>query len=148
MKHTLTLLLLLGTCHAYAAGLDHSDEECAQIYVSVNDAGGKLNAQEANKFLNAISCSYFSTAEGGEFGSELIIVVLENSPSEFVLSFDKLNTSLQEVIIGEIKEPIHDGFDLRKIYSNVANVKTKSSNKSKILSAINQAAKAQGIEIK
>ena len=148
MKHMLSLLLLLVTCNSYAAGLDPSDEECAQIYVGVDDAGGKLNARKSNEFLNAISCSYFTTAEGGEFGSELIMIVLENSPSEFISSFDKLNSSLQEVIIGEIKEPIHDGFDLRKIYSNVANVKTKSSNKSKILSAVNQAAKGQGIEIK
>jgi hypothetical protein len=148
MKLTLTFLLLFVTFGSYASESELSHEECGQIYVGVNNAGGKLNGQETSKFLNSISCGYFSTAEGGEFGGELIMIVLENSPKEFISAFDKLSSSLQEVILGEIKAPIHDGFDLQNIYNYVTNVKTKSPTKTKILSAIKQAAKGQGGNVK
>lgn len=136
------------TFGSYASSSELSDEECAQIYVTVNNAGGKLNTQETSKFLNATSCGYFFTAEGGEFGSELIMIVLENSPKEFLSAFDKLSKPLQKQILGEIESPIHDGFDLQNIYNNVANTKTKSPTKSKILAALRIAAKGQGGEIK
>jgi hypothetical protein len=148
MKHTLTFLLLLVSFGSYASESELSDEKCTQIYVSVNNAGGKLNSREARKFLNAISCGYFSTAEGGEFGSELIMIVLENSPNEFISSFDKLSVSLQKIILAEIQDPIHDGFDLQNIYNNVTNVKTKTPTKAKLLSAIKLAAMGQGSEVK
>ena len=147
MKLTLACLLLFMAFGSYASSSELSDEKCEQIFVTVNVEGGKLNTQEASKFLNAISCDYFSTAEGGEFGSELIMIVLENSPKQFMSAFDKLNKSLQKQILGEIESPIHDGFNLQNIYNNVANTKTKSSTKSKILTAIKIAAKGQGGEI-
>lgn len=118
------------------------DEDCAQIYVNADRVGGKLNDKQTREFLDAIGCSYFSTAEGGEFGSELIMTILENSPEEFISGFDKLDPLLQEKVFERIRNPIHDGFDLEKIYSNVAQTKTRSATKSRVLSALQVTAKS------
>lgn len=147
MKYMLIFLLLSFSSQLFASGLEQDDEACAKHYARVSQASGKLTAEQVNTFLNAIGCSYFSTAEGGEFGSELIMLVLENSPAEFISAYEKLNASLQEVIIAEIREPVHDGFNLKRIYQNVENVTGNSHTRTKILAALKQAATGQGIDI-
>lgn len=148
MKYTLTLFLLVFSIVSYASGTVPDDERCAQIYVSVSKEDGKLTATETGVFLNAIGCEYFSTAEGGEFGSELIMIVLENSTNEFIMEFDKLNPLLQNVILAEVRSPIHDGFNLQNIYNNIVNTNTSSPTRQILLAAIKQVAKGQGTEIK
>ena len=148
MKPILTFVILIMVCEIYASASEQNYEDCAEIYVSVENARGRLNAIGVSEFLNALSCDYSSTAEGGEFGSELIMIVLENSTKEFISEFDKLSQELQKQIIEEVKSPIHDGFDLQNIYNNVANSNMESPAKSKLLSAIRTAVKGQGGEIK
>lgn len=148
MKYTFALVLLLASLGSYASGNLSGDEACMEIYVNVNNAGGKLSSKETGKFLNSIACSYFSSAEGGEFGSELIMIVLENSTKEFIMEFDKLNLSLQKVILAQIQSPIHDDFDLQNIYSKIVGTETSSQTNKSLLAAIKQAAKSQNTEIK
>lgn len=147
MRYTLTLLLLFVSLGSYAAGNIPDDESCMQMYANVNNASGNLTSKETGKFLNAIACGYFSSAEGGEFGSELIMMVLENSTNEFIVEFDKLDTSLQKVILAQVQSPIHDGFELQSIYNKIISINTPSQTKQKLLAAIKQAAKSQNTEI-
>ena len=146
MKFAIGLLLLMNAEVSISAS-EPDYNACAQIYVGVSDAGGKLEAREAREFLNAISCDYFSTAEGVQFGMELIVVVLENSPDEFISAFDQLSPALQGQILEAIESPIHDGFDLINIYSRVANSKAASPAKSRILAAVRTAAEGKGLDL-
>jgi len=148
MKYTITLFLLVISIASYASDATLDDAKCTQIYVDVSKVNGKLSANKTGEFLNAISCEYYSSAEGGEFGAELIVIVLENSTNEFISEFDKLSPSLQTVVLEAVQSPIHDGFNLQNIYNNVAGINTLSQTKQKLLTAIKQAAKEQGSEIK
>ena len=145
MKFLFTLFLLIFSNYSEAGT---KNESCIQIYIEVNKAGGNLSSIEVGKFLNAIGCKYYSSVEGGEFGAELIISVLENSTHEFIEEFDKLNPVLQEVIMRNVTTPIHDGFDFQIIHDNIKRTKTSSETKGKLLLAIKSAAKELNIEIK
>lgn len=146
MRLPLALLLLATSVTCYASETGLNDRQCTHIYLSVHNAGGRLTTGEATEFLNAIRCDYFSTAEGGEFGNELIMAVLEHSPEAFIAAFDTLPPSLQDKILGEVEAPVHDGFDLHLIYRHVTRAATTSPAKSRILSSIELAAKRLGYD--
>ena len=105
-------------------------------------------SDDISSFFNEINNIDPNNVELMESANEKLFRLLEANPEVFVSSMAKTNPETTKRISKELKSPIHDGFDLLKIYSKVYKVKPDNNYRLLVLEALKEAAKKQGIVIK
>ena len=137
MKRTvLATILILTSWSGYADNLSMDDSLCSQVFLNTYKAGKTVNEHQINEFLGALGCEYFSSAEGGEFGNELLFSIVLSHPEIFLKSFSNQERLIQNIILVELERPVHDGIDLAKVRTSVSNAHGDKKVKERILNAI------------
>ena len=98
-----------------------------------------LSYQTADKFLLTFDESCVNNAEYSEWSNELLYKFLENNPSMLIEILLKEKPFKRNYIYKNLTQPIHDGVDLKMIYSRVEKVNMNNEVTMNILKNIKTA---------
>lgn len=138
------LTLFLFMC-ASPGKLSHSKSQtqCLKCDLEVlkltSETVENLTSSRIRDFLCTIDESCVNSAEFSEVSNELLFEIFLREPK---LSLEILNNRPNQsidFILKELSEPIHDGIDLERVYSNVSQVKGHKELKGRVMKSIQQA---------
>ena len=146
MRITFTTLLIL-TCILLA-----SAQKCKKCdmnaIVDISDRVQKYTYAQIQDFLCTFDAQCESNVEFSEFSNEQLFKILESYPQVLIQVLQAVDDSKQHLILDELENPIHDGFDLEVIYAKLSQIEESNAILKKVKVSIESAARKSGTEIK
>jgi len=122
-------------------------EECSSLLMSLEGSSQTATEDQMNSLLSSVNPLCMKSVEFSEWVNEILYSYLISKPSLFVKVLRKQEKGIQERIIEEIKNPVHDGIDLKLAHQKVGDMTKDSAEKNLISNAILYAAKNLGVYI-
>ncbi len=146
MRQTIKISILTLTFFLFFVNVNSQNNEKTslkcniEIVLETNENIENISEDLMLRFLRTFGTECKNNVEFSEFSNETLFKVIQIKPELFckVLENNKNQIDL-EIIISELKSPLHDLIDLELSIEKIANTKTNKSLKSKLIFAINSA---------
>jgi hypothetical protein len=116
--------------------------------VDISDRVQKYTYAQIQDFLCTFDAQCESNVEFSEFSNEQLFKILESYPQVLIQVLQAVDDSKQHLILDELENPIHDGFDLEVIYAKLSQIEESNAILKKVKVSIESAARKSGTEIK
>ncbi len=103
---------------------------------------------EISKFYKDYFSANRNNVELSQGNNEKLFLLTEKFPLASLEAFCEQNKEIQDYLVSQYKQPIHDLIDLQLIYSRLSNLKSVCQEKKNILDAIRQAGRGLGLVFK
>jgi hypothetical protein len=122
-------------------GQEHNSEKCdISVIVEMNETNDNITEDLMLSFLKTFGEECKNNTEFIEFSNEALFKIIQNEPELFCKVLENHMNQIEiEIIISDLKSPLHDLIDLDLTINKIADTKINSSLKSQMILAINSA---------
>lgn len=119
----MTVLIGLRGTHTVAQAMTAG--ECVNVVAAVNRPATEITSKAIDDFLySLIAPGCRGNVEYAEWSSETVFHLMEDVPSLFFARVKALGREMEDAVVRELKQPIHDMLNYPAIYDSI---KTKVS---------------------
>lgn len=146
MRHSikisiLTLTFLFFLVNVNSQNDDKTSLKCStEIVLETHENIDNISEDLMLRFIKTFGTECKNNVEFSEFSNETLFKVIQTEPELFCKVLENKKNQIDlEIIISELKSPLHDLIGLELTIEKIANTKTNKSLKSKLIYAINSA---------
>ncbi|NWG28328.1 MAG: hypothetical protein HXY48_07315 [Ignavibacteriaceae bacterium] len=107
------------------------------VLLKFNNSLDSIDTDLAIGFFQTFDESCENKVEYSEWSNELLFKFLENDPTKFILVLSIKAGYDLDFLFKNLESPIHDSFNLEKMYSEVENIDMDNYIKEEVLKRIN-----------
>ena len=144
---SLIALIFFTVAFAHADELPSNLDECSSLLASVEKNGNSVTKEQLKTLFKSVDKLCLSSVEYSEWVNEILYTLLITKPNQFLHIYKRQELKIKKNILNEIKNPVHDGIDLKGAHDAVKATKAAQKLKNEFLLAIKHAANNGGIKL-